>query len=119
MTASKYTAKLSKKLPGTSLNQFLQIDKKPFERSIANMTPGGETCKRATFNGNEFFFQVKTNAQKNRKKGPKIYLTDAEKKNKNNQGQIVMSAVENRALVLECVASGVPTPNIRNLFNTF
>jgi len=88
-------------------------------RSIVIAKPGGETCKRATFNGNEFFFQVKTNAQKNRKRGPKIYLTDAEKKNKNNQGQIVMSAVENRALVLECVASGVPTPNIRNLFNTF
>ena len=118
--ASKYTAKLSKKLPGTSLDQFSYrkiLWKDPWTMVIA--TPGGETFKRATFNGNEFFFQVKTNAQKNRKKGPKIYLTDAEKKNKNNQGQIVMSAVENRALVLECVASGVPTPNIRNLFNTF
>jgi len=66
-----------------------------------------EKATRISFNGNSYIFNIRNTTKNSKRKIPSIY--ENEKENK------VLEAVSGRSLVLECVAAGVPTPDIRNI----
>ena len=65
-----------------------------------------EAVTRMPIHGKSYYFTVKDSDKPPSKRPPKIYDSNTTK-------SAVISAVQGRSQILECVAGGVPTPSIR------